>query len=78
MTRGQLWRIVWWATLALAAPVLAFTVGVSGLAAGPVFVVVVIRVRSAQINDPPHPSPLPPIRGRGNIEGGSSKSMKES
>jgi len=34
-TRGLLRPVVWWAQLALASPVLAFTLGVGGLATGP-------------------------------------------
>jgi len=48
-TRGFLWPVVWWAHLALASPVLAFTLGVSGLATGPILVVLVIRSRLARI-----------------------------
>ncbi len=47
--RGLLWPVVWWANLALASPLLAFTLGASGLATGPILVVLVIRSRLARI-----------------------------
>jgi subtilisin family serine protease len=48
-TRGILRPVVWWAHLALASPVLAFSVGAGGLATGPLLVVLVIRFCSAHI-----------------------------
>lgn len=39
---------VWWARLALASPVLAFTLGAGGLAAGPTFVILILRARPAR------------------------------
>ena len=50
-TRGLLWPVVWWAHLALASPILAFALGASGLAVGPMLVVLLLRagrVRTAR------------------------------
>jgi hypothetical protein len=69
-TRGLLWPVVWWAHLALAAPILGFTLGTVGLAAGPALVVLVIRARRAQINNiPPHPTLSHPLGGEGTERG---------
>jgi hypothetical protein len=51
--------------LPLAEPVLAFSPGASGLAAGPVLVVIVIQPRRAHMNNIPLTLPSPPKGGQG-------------
>ncbi len=69
-TRVLLWPAVWWAHLALASPLLAFTLGAAGLATGPILLVFLLRAWRARISGagrecPARARPFPPGATRG-------------